>query len=574
VTAAAKEFSVYLGNGGRLSGNKVEVINQYNLLARELQNASKETLRDIVGDDIIGSCRLESALSTTLGGTHIPVEAEQLQQLGFQAEQARNVKPGILRYLVARSCFAAQAVEYLQTLVDYALVDYSGDDGVETGGLGIGVNRGPPSAQTTASVEQPSSTTPAVGSHVCSFGIHCRSSHDPKLKLHSCKSSTCKNTVHHLCVNGYLGTDVPTDYTEQDSPYMCLACGRAQAVGNTRAANTASNMENGAESVVDGEEAEGLAEGAETSRPSSRKRGGNGPANQPAAKRTRHQSTSSGVARQPAPQASSAPQQLHTPGGPRPPPQSSGVARQPAPQASSAPQQLHTPGGPRPPPQSSGVARQPAPQASSAPQQQHTPPTTRGAHPLARSANSNAAAPTPLRQPQPTQAGGSRPPTRTAHSGPARQPTPLASPAPQTQQPISHTSGGPSRSARSTGSGASRGPALETRHGGGRPAAPTPSLQGGRRGSHGDEAPLAQSSGVDGDVPGDDRPGWTLEFDASRGRKVFKLLGGKGAVEESRTPSPGVLSSRQQRGNTSGIRQMQGRRKTRPPTRFDDDGSD
>lgn len=45
----------------------------------------------------------------------------------------------------------------------------------------------------------------------------------------------------------------------------------------------------GAESVVDGEEAEGLAEGAETSRPSSRKRGGNGPANQPAAKRTRHQ---------------------------------------------------------------------------------------------------------------------------------------------------------------------------------------------------------------------------------------------------------------------------------------------
>ena len=95
MTAAAKEFSVYLGNGGRLSGNKVEVINQYNLLARELQNASKETLRDIVGDDIIGSCRLESALSTTLGGTHIPVEAEQLQQLGFQAEQARNVKPGI-----------------------------------------------------------------------------------------------------------------------------------------------------------------------------------------------------------------------------------------------------------------------------------------------------------------------------------------------------------------------------------------------------------------------------------------------------------------------------------------------
>jgi len=49
-----------------------------------------------------------------------------------------------------------------------------------------------------------------------------------------------------MCVIGYLGTDVPTDYTEQDSPYMCLACGRAQAIGNTRAANTASNMENGA----------------------------------------------------------------------------------------------------------------------------------------------------------------------------------------------------------------------------------------------------------------------------------------------------------------------------------------
>ena len=68
----------------------------------------------------------------------------------------------------------------------------------------------------------------AAQSYACSFGIHCRCANNPNLQLHPCKLSTCENKVHHICVSAYQGKDVSPDYIEQDSPYMCLACGRAE----------------------------------------------------------------------------------------------------------------------------------------------------------------------------------------------------------------------------------------------------------------------------------------------------------------------------------------------------------